>query len=155
RTFCRLLARMGWIVLFSRRMLPAKSLAMNAYFLVALGGALGASMRYGVGQIASRLTDAPGLYATFVVNILGSALIGIVMAWLTLREQTEATNTLFLLVAVGVLGGFTTFSAFSLEVVHMINSGQAAKASVYALASVLGGVIALLVTFSLARRLLA
>lgn len=128
---------------------------MNAYLIVALGGALGASLRYGAGQVAARFTDAPGLYATFFVNILGSAMIGILMAWLTLREQNEMTNMLFLLLGVGVLGGFTTFSAFSLEMVHMINSGQAAKGAGYAIASVFGGVVALLITFTLARRLLA
>ncbi len=146
---------MGWIVLFSRAALAARSLVMNAYLLVALGGALGASLRYGAGQVAVRFTDASGLYATFFVNVVGSALIGVLMAWLSAREQNELTHSLFLLLGVGVLGGFTTFSAFSLEVVHMINSGQAAKGVGYAIASVVGGVVALLNTFTHARRLLA
>jgi len=128
---------------------------MNAYLLVALGGALGASLRYGAGQAAARVSDTPGLVATLFVNVVGSALIGVLMAWLSAREQDELTHSLFLLLGVGVLGGFTTFSAFSLEVVHMINSGQAVRGAGYAIASVVGGVVALLITFTLARRLLA
>ncbi|MEL6663125.1 MAG: fluoride efflux transporter CrcB [Pseudomonadota bacterium] len=128
---------------------------MNGFLLVALGGALGASARYGAGQVAARVAQAPGLYATFAVNILGSALIGLLMAWLTAREQNELTNTLFLFLAVGVLGGFTTFSAFSLEIVHMINSGQSARGAAYAIASVVGGVVALMIAFFLMKRILA
>ncbi|MEO0786268.1 MAG: CrcB family protein, partial [Pseudomonadota bacterium] len=83
------------------------------------------------------------------------ALIGLLMAWLTAREQNELTNTLFLFLAVGVLGGFTTFSAFSLEIVHMINSGQSARGAAYAIASVVGGVVALMIAFFLMKRILA
>ncbi|MEO0816733.1 MAG: CrcB family protein [Pseudomonadota bacterium] len=128
---------------------------MNGYLLVALGGALGASLRYGAGQATARVSQAPGLYATLFVNVLGSALMGVLMAWLTLRVQNETTNTLYLVLGVGLFGGFTTFSAFSLEVVHMINSGQPMKGAAYALTSVVGAVVALLIAFSLAKRILA
>ena len=85
---------------------------MYAFLTVAFGGAIGAILRYGAGRIAAQFTDAPGLHATFFVNIVGSALMGALMAWLVAREQNEVTNTLYLLLGVGILGGFTTFSAF-------------------------------------------
>ncbi|MEM9740950.1 MAG: CrcB family protein [Pseudomonadota bacterium] len=128
---------------------------MNGFLLVALGGALGASCRYGAGLAASRFTQAPGLYATLFVNVLGSALIGALMAWLTLREQNALTNALFLFCGVGLLGGFTTFSAFSLEVVHAINEGRYVQSGTYILASLIGGICALMLSFALMKRILA
>lgn len=128
---------------------------MNGFLAVALGGALGASARYGVGLAMQRVSDAPGLYATLTVNVVGSALMGAVMAWLTTRAQTDLTNTKYLFLAVGVLGGFTTFSAFALEVVHTINAGNAARWMSYVIASVVGSVVALMVGFGLVSRWLA
>lgn len=125
---------------------------MNGFLAVALGGAIGASARYGVGLAMARISDAPGLYATLSVNIVGSAAMGAVMAWLVSKGQTDTANTLYLLLAVGVLGGFTTFSAFALEVVHMMNSGQTARWMAYSVASVVGSVVALLVAFNLVNR---
>lgn len=128
---------------------------MWSFLTVALGGALGAMARYGSGLVAARLTEAAGLYATFFVNITGSALMGVAMGWLTLREQGAATDTLYLLLAVGFLGGFTTFSAFSVEVVHLVSNGRSAAGAAYAIASVVGGALALFVTLYVTRRLMA
>ena len=128
---------------------------MYAFLTVAFGGAIGAMLRYGAGRIAAQFTDAPGLHATFFVNIVGSALMGALMAWLVAREQNEVTNTLYLLLGVGILGGFTTFSAFSLEVVHMLNNGASFRATIYALMSVVGAVMALFVAFHIMKRVLA
>lgn len=128
---------------------------MYGFLTVALGGAIGAMLRYGAGRIAAQFTDAPGLHATFFVNIVGSALMGALMAWLVAREQNEVTNTLYLLLGVGILGGFTTFSAFSLETVHMLNNGASFRATIYALMSVVGAVMALFVAFHIMKRVLA
>ena len=126
---------------------------MNGFLLVAAGGALGAMLRYGAGLAATQITPhAPGLYATLFVNVVGSALMGAVMAWLVAREQTPATEALFLLLAVGVLGGFTTFSAFSLEMAHMVREGAAMKAAAYACVSVVGGLGAFLAVFFLTQK---
>ena len=126
---------------------------MNGFLLVAAGGAVGAMLRYGAGLAAAQITpQAPGLYATLFVNLLGSALMGAVMAWLVAREQTPATDALFLLLAVGLLGGFTTFSAFSLEMAHMVREGAAMKAAAYAGVSVVGGLGAFLAVFFLTRQ---
>lgn len=128
---------------------------MSGFLFVGVGGAMGAMLRYGTTRLAVRLTDAPGTYATFFVNVAGSLCLGLLMAWLVARSQTETHHNLFLFLGVGLLGGFTTFSAFSLETVHMINDGAYAKAASYAVANTLGSVMALFLAFHLLRRILA
>lgn len=128
---------------------------MYGFLTVALGGAIGAMLRYGAGRVAAQFTNAPGLHATFFVNIVGSALMGALVAWLIAREQTLSTHSIYLFLGIGVLGGFTTFSAFSLEVVHMLNAGESLKATAYALVSVVGAVMALFVAFHIMRRVVA
>lgn len=128
---------------------------MSGFLFVAAGGAIGAMLRYGASLAAARITDHPGAYATFFVNVVGSFCLGILMAWLVVRSQSEVHHNLFLFAAVGLLGGFTTFSAFSLETVHMINDGAYTRAASYAAANTLGSVMALFVAFALMRRLLA
>lgn len=128
---------------------------MYGFLTVALGGAIGAMLRYGAGRVAAQFTNAPGLHATFFVNIVGSALMGALVAWLIAREQTLSTHSIYLFLGMGVLGGFTTFSAFSLEVVHMLNAGESLKATAYALVSVVGAVMALFVAFHIMRRVVA
>lgn len=129
---------------------------MTGFLYVAAGGAVGALLRYGAGLAAVRLApNAPGLYATFSVNILGSALMGAVMAWLVSRDQSGSTDALYLLLAVGLLGGFTTFSAFSLELAHMLRDGATVKAVIYAGALVIGGLLAFLAMFWAAERVVA
>jgi len=129
---------------------------MLGVVLVALGGALGAASRYGVSVAARGLSDAPGTYATLFVNVVGSFALGLLMAWLVSRSQAGAVHhNLFLFVGVGLLGGFTTFSAFSLETVHMLNDGALGKAGIYVLANTVASVGALFLAFSLLRRVLA
>ena len=79
-------------------------------------------------------------WATLFVNLLGSLLIGMLAGWLVHKGGSEQAR---LFLAVGVLGGFTTFSAFSLELGLMLQRGELAVAAAYALASVLGGVLLL------------
>jgi CrcB protein len=127
---------------------------MNGFFLVALGGAIGASLRHGAGQAAVRLAPDGWPWATFLVNVTGSLAMGVVIGWLVLKGAESGQN-MRLFLATGVLGGFTTFSAFSLEVAEMMRSGALAKAAAYAGVSVLFGVAALFVGLWLARRILA
>lgn len=127
---------------------------MNGFLAVALGGALGAMLRYGAGIVAALFTAAPGLHVTFFVNILGSAFMGILLAWLVSRDQSAMTEGIYLLIGVGLLGGFTTFSAFSLELFQMLDKGAAFRATSYALLSVLGGVTALFAAFVIMRRVI-
>ncbi|MEM6901283.1 MAG: fluoride efflux transporter CrcB [Pseudomonadota bacterium] len=126
---------------------------MNGFLLVGLGGAIGASLRHGVGLAAVRLMPGWPL-GTFAVNIVGSLLMGLLVGWLALRVDGAGQN-LRLFLATGVLGGFTTFSAFSLEIANMMRSGAIAKASMYAGLSVVLGAAALFLGLWLARRLVA
>lgn len=117
--------------------------------LVALGGALGSSLRYLVGQW-TLVNLGPGLpFGTWAVNILGGLAMGLLAGWLS--RVNEGGEGLRLLFGVGVLGGFTTFSAFSLEVFNMINRGDIALAGAYAVSSMAGAVLAVFTGVMLAR----
>jgi CrcB protein len=113
-----------------------------AYLLAALGGALGALARWGV---ATALPHSPGgwPWATLLVNLTGCLLLGALTAALTARSPEPPWARPFL--AVGVLGGYTTYSAFAVEVVELADAGAAALAVGYVLVSVLGGVLAVVV----------
>lgn len=87
---------------------------MKMFLFVALGGAVGASARYAVGIIALQISGGQSPWATFVVNVAGSFCLGIVAAFLAYSWSPSAEFKAFLVV--GVLGGFTTFLAFSLDI---------------------------------------
>ncbi len=121
---------------------------MTRLLLVAAGGALGAVARYGVG----RLLPATGWpWPTLTVNVAGGLLMGLLAGWLAFRGGTQG-ETIRLFAAVGLLGGFTTFSAFSLETALMIEKRQFALASGYVAASVVLSVAALFLGLIVARR---
>ena len=119
---------------------------MNPIIPVMAGGALGAALRYLVSLAFAGRGGFP--YATLAVNLLGGFAMG-VLAALVLRGV--ASEGLRLFVGVGILGGFTTFSAFSLESFQMIERGQIAVAGGYAIASVIGSIAALALGFAVAR----
>jgi CrcB protein len=121
---------------------------MNALILVMSGGAIGAAGRYLVGNAARALWGGGWPWGTLTVNIVGGFVMGLVAALFAARVINEPTR---LLLATGVLGGFTTFSAFSLEVVTMIEAGRSMGALGYALASVAGSVLALWCGMMVAR----
>ncbi len=126
---------------------------MQAYLLVGLGGALGAMSRFGFSLFVGRFHAGPFPLATFGVNVIGSLVMGLLIGFLahgTPVWQSEAR----LLVAVGVLGGFTTFSSFSLDVVTLIERGNLFVASFYALASLIIAILALFVGLWIVRSLL-
>ncbi len=120
--------------------------------LVALGGAVGASLRYLFGVGVMRVvgpTDFP--LAIMTVNILGSFLMGVFVVMAANKGLTHLSP----LVMTGLLGGFTTFSAFSLETVTLIERGQVASAMLYVLASVVLSILALTLGLWLARGIFA
>jgi CrcB protein len=114
---------------------------------VAAGGALGAGARYLV-NVATMRALGPGFpWATIVVNVAGSFLMGMLVVWLARRGGTGWAPFLM----TGVLGGFTTFSAFSLDVATLWERGEAGLAAAYALGSVVLSVGALFAALWLMR----
>jgi len=125
---------------------------MNGFLLVAAGGALGAGARYGLSLWFARAGLGGWPWATFAANMLGSFLMGLLVGAMLRGHGGEPLR---LLIGVGLLGGFTTFSAFSLETVNLIESGQWEKALGYVVVSVLLGVAALSLGLFIARKVLA
>jgi fluoride exporter len=115
------------------------------FIWVALGGALGSSARYGVNLIAPRLFGQGFPWATLIVNILGSFAMGYVTA--LLREKFHDDQHVQLFLTTGLLGGFTTFSAFSLDFFDLMQRGEMAMAVGYAIASVALSIIVLMAGF--------
>ena len=108
--------------------------------------------RYGLGLWAGRsFPGAAWPVGTFGANVVGGLLMGLLAGWLAFRGGAQG-ETIRLFAAVGVLGGFTTFSAFSLETALMIERRQLAMAGGYALASVALSVLALFLGLMVARR---
>ncbi|MEO1729865.1 MAG: fluoride efflux transporter CrcB [Pseudomonadota bacterium] len=123
--------------------MSALSLPFMPSVLVALGGAVGAVGRYQLGRAVTHLagpnTGFP--WGTLSANLLGSLAMGMLVGWLA-RHGT-GNETMRLLLGVGLLGGFTTFSAFSLELVLLIERGSPGLALAYAAVSLLAGFAAL------------
>lgn len=121
---------------------------------VALGGAAGAALRYQTGRAMTHWLGAPMVsafpFATLAVNAVGSLLMGLLAGWLA-RHGGENSEQLRVLLGVGLLGGFTTFSAFSLEMVLMIQRGQYLFATLYAILSFALGISGLMVGLAVMR----
>lgn len=126
---------------------------MNTLFAVALGGAVGASGRYLFGLQAMRLLGIGFPWGTLGVNILGSFIMGLLAESFALRFNVSAEMRSFLMT--GVLGGFTTFSAFSLDAGVMIERNDFALAGLYIAASVVGSIAALFLGLYAVRTVLA
>ena len=109
---------------------------MPNLLLVMLGGAAGAGLRFEVGRFTLRHLGPGFPWGTLTVNLLGGLLMGLLAGALTGVGMTS--RPAWMLLGVGVLGGFTTFSAFSFDLFTMLQRGQAGIALGYVLASVLG-----------------
>ena len=128
---------------------------MTRFLLVAAGGAIGSIARYGVGIAAQRLAPASAWpWGTLTVNVVGGLLMGLLAGWLAHRAAAN-TADLHALIGVGLLGGFTTFSAFSLETALMIERREIGAAALYVGLSVLLAVAALFIGLIIARRVFA
>jgi len=123
---------------------------MSGFLYVAFGGALGASARYGFGLWAERMAGASFPYGTLGVNILGSFFMGLLAAWLTMKSG--GSETMRLLLGVGILGGFTTFSSFSLDAMNLLRDKGAGAFLIYIAASVGLSLLAIAAGLWLMRR---
>ena len=114
--------------------------------LVALGGGIGALLRYQVGRLLTHWLGPTAVlsfpWATLAVNVLGSLGMGLLAGWI-MKQGSADTEQLRLVFGVGVLGGFTTFSAFSLEMMMLMNRGDHGAAFIYGSVSVMAGISAL------------
>lgn len=127
---------------------------LAASLQVALGGALGAVLRYQTGGAVARWLGPSAAaafpWATLAVNVTGSFAMGLLAGWLARHDGAEGWR---LLLGVGLLGGFTTFSAFSLELLGLIERGAPGLALAYALVSVAAGLAGLWLGVSAMRGL--
>ena len=114
-----------------------------ASLYVALGGGLGALARFQVGRVVNLFAGPAGGFpwATLTVNVAGSLAMGALMGWFA--RQGQESEALRLAIGVGLLGGFTTFSAFSAELVTLLHRGHAAMALGYGAVSLPAGMAAL------------
>jgi fluoride exporter len=124
---------------------------MNRYLLIALGAALGANARYLVGVWAGQRLGAGFPYGTLMVNVTGSLVLGFLFA--TAAGGLAVSAELRLLLGVGFLGAYTTFSSFAVESLTLLQNGSAWKGMLNILANDLVGLLAALLGVFLARLL--
>ncbi len=125
--------------------------AMTAVILVFLGAGIGGVLRHAVYLAAARAFGPGFPWGTLAVNVVGSLAMGALAGWLALRAGASWTQPVRLFLATGILGGFTTFSAFSLDAVLLWQRGELASAGLYVLVSVAASVGALLAGLALVR----
>jgi CrcB protein len=127
---------------------------MNKILLVFLGGGAGSLARYLVGMLALRTLGPGWPWGTFAVNVIGGFVMGFLASTLAFRGGDDQERWR-VLIGVGLLGGFTTFSSFSLETALMIERKEYADAFGYVAVSVILSISALFVGLAAARRLFA
>jgi len=122
--------------------------------IVILGAGLGGGIRHGINVAVTRLLPGFGFpLATLIINVLGSFLMGVLVESFALRGAAGHPARLFL--TTGVLGGFTTFSTFSLDAISLYHRGEPAVAALYVAVSVAGGLLGLVAGMALMRTVLS
>ena len=124
------------------------------WLLVAMGGAIGSMARYGVGVSSLRLLGPGWPYGTLIVNVVGGLLMGVLASWLAHAMPPEHERWRVLL-GVGLMGGFTTFSAFSLDAALMLERRAYGEAGLYIVLSAALSIAALFAGLLLARKVFA
>jgi fluoride exporter len=121
---------------------------LMATLTVAIGGGVGAALRYHIGNVVTRMAGPHETFpwGTLAINVAGSLAMGVLLGWLARSALAAQTNeTLRLALGVGLLGGFTTFSAFSAEMITLVHRGFLLQALGYGSASVIAGMAAFLI----------
>ena len=121
------------------------------YLIVFLGGGLGAALRHGINIFAACFAGTGFPYGTLFINVAGSLAMGLIAEYFALKAGLPQRWRLFL--TTGILGGFTTFSAFSLEAALLYERGQLAGAAIYVVASVVLAIGALFAGLAIVRML--
>jgi CrcB protein len=121
------------------------------YLLVFVGGGLGSSLRHVVNQVSARYLGTAFPYHTFLINITGSTVMGLIAGYLAFKGGASQSWRLFLMT--GILGGYTTFSAFSLDAALLYERGEVWLALLYVLGSVVLAIAGLFAGLSLIRHL--
>lgn len=114
---------------------------MTTVFAIAGGGAIGAVMRYGINHWITQMTSSDFPFGIMICNILGSFIMGVMVA--SFSHFWDAPQSIKLFFMTGILGAFTTFSAFSLDTIKLIENGLITQAAIYVIGSVLLAIIGL------------
>jgi fluoride exporter len=121
------------------------------YVLVFIGGGLGSTLRHIVNAVSGRVLGTAFPYHTFIINITGSTVMGLIAGYLAFRSEASQPWRLFLMT--GVLGGYTTFSAFSLDAALLYERGEIGLAALYVIGSVVLSIAGLFAGLALIRHL--
>src|ERR1700722_11247086 len=121
------------------------------YLLVFVGGGLGATLRPPVNVVSGRLLGTAFPYHTFLINITGSIVMGLAAGYFAFKADVSQSSRLFLMT--GILGGYTTFSAFSLDAVLLYERGEIGLAAFYVVGSVVFSIAGLFAGLALMRHL--
>ncbi|MEA2958227.1 MAG: fluoride exporter [Alphaproteobacteria bacterium] len=121
------------------------------YLLVFIGGGIGSTLRHIINVINARVLGTGFPYHTFIINITGSIVMGLIAGYLAFRGEASQPWRLFLMT--GVLGGYTTFSAFSLDAALLYERGEIGLALFYVLGSVVFSIAGLFAGLALVRHL--
>jgi fluoride exporter len=122
------------------------------YLLVFVGGGLGSTLRHLVNVVCPRFLGTHFPYHTFMINISGSTIMGLIAGYLAFKGEATQPWRLFLMT--GVLGGYTTFSAFSLDAALLYERGEIGLAALYVLGSVVLSILGLFAGLALIRHLI-
>jgi fluoride exporter len=121
------------------------------FLIVFLGGGLGSALRHGINIVAARAFGTEFPYGTLIINVLGSLAMGLIVEYFALKTGLSQRMRLFL--TTGILGGFTTFSTFSLETALLYERGATLGAAIYVVASVVLAIAALFAGLMIVRAL--
>ena len=122
-----------------------------SYLLVFFGGGLGATIRHIVNMISARFLGTAFPYHTLIINVTGSVVMGLIAGYLAFKGEASQPWRLFLMT--GILGGYTTFSAFSLDTALLYERGEIGLALVYVLGSVVLSIAGLFAGLALIRQM--